>query len=396
MQNYILRKLRRSLRLLEKNSSLNQLKTAPLGLFNQLPLEIIYRIFQFLPVDDMGLLALGSKAMRNLIEIFANTKQGLKLFAPGCVILAKTSLTCKQRDCQCLRKCVSLTYYGKFIHTVIRGWDNTEYCRVFEAIEKKSKIMKYIDLTLSSNLGSRKHLELIIRLFYRSIFIDECDNVNQKSFWLSTIIKSLQMIHQAKLFLILFAPIQNDEIQWTEMNEHVIANLDEAKHYFKELAVGVFMLYHLNNDWNDSDIITLLSEITATPSDWLPENVCTLLYLCGKDITILYLEDVINKGNFEEVASLLTSLSLVSIKCEGEHLFSMNIITSICDRIPSKRDKVTYWNAIADSFRNAIMYSYDLAEIGDEDSEQTMMKILESFTELFKHSVTYWNFDVEE
>ena len=48
------------------------------------------------------------------------------------------------------------------------------------------------------------------------------------------------------------------------------------------------------------------------PDEWLAENVANLLYLCGESIILKVLNSKAINGRMTELASIITSLSLVS------------------------------------------------------------------------------------
>ena len=51
--------------------------------------------------------------------------------------------------------------------------------------------------------------------------------------------------------------------------------------------------------------------VLGLPDEWLAENVANLLYLCGEAITMKVLNSKAINGRMTELASCITSLSLV-------------------------------------------------------------------------------------
>ena len=63
-------------------------------------------------------------------------------------------LCCNYREsCEDLNKCLAMTCFGKFLHTVIAGWDDCECVRVFEAICNHTSLLKNVKLLLTSKSG---------------------------------------------------------------------------------------------------------------------------------------------------------------------------------------------------------------------------------------------------
>ena len=79
--------------------------------------------------------------------------------------------------------------------------------------------------------GADSHRELHVRLFFRRVFIDQARNMEEKAFWLDLILKSLPMVHQAKVLFLLFGPVatgtfaKNIAVKYTNSRVLEIYNL---------------------------------------------------------------------------------------------------------------------------------------------------------------------------
>jgi len=60
--------------------------------------------------------------------------------------------TCK---CEKISRCISLTCFGKFLHTVIAGWDDSECIKAFEAINNHTAINKKVKMIVNSKPGKK-------------------------------------------------------------------------------------------------------------------------------------------------------------------------------------------------------------------------------------------------
>lgn len=49
-----------------------------------------------------------------------------------------------------------MTCFGKFLHTVIAGWDDCECVRAFEAICNHTSLLKNVNLILTAKSGKKK------------------------------------------------------------------------------------------------------------------------------------------------------------------------------------------------------------------------------------------------
>ena len=65
----------------------------------------------------------------------------------------------------------------------------------------------YSSISIDHISGADSHRELHVRLFFRRVFIDQARNMEEKAFWLDLILKSLPMVHQAKVLFLLFGPV---------------------------------------------------------------------------------------------------------------------------------------------------------------------------------------------
>ena len=72
-----------------------------------------------------------------------------------CDCLSKLSCNNWMESCEDLKKCVALTCFGKFLHTMIAGWDDTECARTYDSICQHTLVMKNVKLVLSAKAGKQ-------------------------------------------------------------------------------------------------------------------------------------------------------------------------------------------------------------------------------------------------
>ena len=63
-------------------------------------------------------------------------------------------MTCPNvNSCQEMSRCIALLCYGKFLHTIIAGWDDTECQRVYESIYHHMCMEKQVRTVVSNKPG---------------------------------------------------------------------------------------------------------------------------------------------------------------------------------------------------------------------------------------------------
>lgn len=65
-------------------------------------------------------------------------------------------MMCNNSDCDNLTQCMSLACFGKFLHTVIAGWDDSECQRTYDAIAHHTCLLKNVKLVINSKPGTIK------------------------------------------------------------------------------------------------------------------------------------------------------------------------------------------------------------------------------------------------
>lgn len=59
--------------------------------------------------------------------------------------------------------------------------------------------------------GAFSDLEMHVRIFFRRVFLNQCQSKVEKAFWLNLITKPFPMVHQARILFLLYGPICDSE-----------------------------------------------------------------------------------------------------------------------------------------------------------------------------------------
>ncbi|XP_067932929.1 F-box only protein 47-like [Watersipora subatra] len=407
---------RRSGRSTIKNSPKKQclMSHGPLGDFENLPLELKYKLFSYLTVTDLSKLALASKALCKDVEDYRGTVYGRKKFLLNVdvhsmertenwpsdaihayfrlgIYMKRTSflkstskrlkhigeylsehLICKEQ-CGDGRRCVSFYCYGTFLHTMIAGWDDFECLRVMEFVHQNSPVYRYLTRIFSSSPGTLPHLEVYVRCFYRRAFYDVLRKTEDKAYWLNTILKSHPIINQAKLMQILFLPKNS-------LGVHFSAAVYDSWEVSCLAELGKALLYLSQQKlWTDDNIISVIDEIIALPSAWNHHNVATLLFNCGEEITLrVFISKSIN-NRLSEIVCIAHHLLVVSVKASRSIETASHCIWMLMSQIDTTK-RVYIATELVSNFKEAVI---DMVDIGGGlvSELETLLEAASQFTQ---------------
>ncbi|XP_076116337.1 F-box only protein 47-like isoform X1 [Mytilus galloprovincialis] len=414
------------------------MKSAALGYFDLLPLELKFYILRYMTVEDISLLALGSKAMRNLVEGFrvlspsltnkviqqlhasihplpteklgdflrTFNRQGLLVKRTTCLYATRerlkivneylTRMMCGNAcKCEKMSRCISLTCFGKFLHTVIAGWDDSECVRTFDILNSHTAVNKNVKMIVNSKPGLHSRCEYEIRCYFRRIFLDHCQSINERAFWLTRILKPWPMVHQSRLLYILYGPTLEEEILWYELCENTPIDSEQSAKHFGELANALQILHCYPKEWSEDNIISVLDELTSSPDEWLAENVAHLLILCGDVITSKMLISKAINGRIMELSSITTSFCVVCVKNSFSLSYVMTMIQNILDAMDNGKKRLQFFNSVMDMFRELILDMHEFSDPEDTHGNDMyyMVTALAEFTKkiiqlAYKNSIT--------
>ncbi len=67
-------------------------------------------------------------------------------------------ISCSNKgSCKDQSKCIALLCYGKFLHTVVAGWDDSECQKVFDSVCQHMCIQRLVKGVVASNPGQFTH-----------------------------------------------------------------------------------------------------------------------------------------------------------------------------------------------------------------------------------------------
>ncbi|ESO91551.1 hypothetical protein LOTGIDRAFT_76158, partial [Lottia gigantea] len=198
--------------------------------------------------------------------------------------------------------------FGKFLHTVIAGWDDSECQKAFESICQHTALLKNIKTVVNSRPGLYPGIENGIRLLIRRVFLDPCPSISDRAFWLTRILKPWPMVTQARI---------------------------------------IYLLYG--------------AAYQGSPDEWLAENVANLLLLCGDKITAKLLISKAINGRIIELCSITTSFCLVCVKSNYSLSCVMIMIQNILQVMDNSKDRLTFINSMMDMFKEMILDMHEFS-----------------------------------
>ncbi|XP_014671836.1 PREDICTED: F-box only protein 47-like [Priapulus caudatus] len=415
---------RKSQRLEFKEMEVKKMDTiqyGPLGYFDLIPVEVIFKIFGVMSVEDLSLLIITSKAMRNLAELYRMTQESInrlsipresidithsqeyyvKHFRSLGLLMKRSTCLYSTRDrlktCEiflrrldqirlevCSRhgKGAGLFCYGKFISTMLTGWDDHECQRAFRSIQVSSDLVKNMDITLKSSYGQFPRTEMNLRLFLRKVFLDQYEKQADRAFWLSLMLKPWPIVNQAKLLYLLYGPVCNEEVMWDVLSFNTPATLDQSTRYLHALAEAIRTMHTHNKQWSEDDVISIVDELTSTCMEWLAENLANLLLFCGTTITVKFMGSKAINGRMCELGNLVASFCVVITKFRYSTSWLVNVIQQVLAIIDSPKERVNFLNHISTTFKDVLA---EVAEIRDDSQgESDFMLVLDAQVEFSK------------
>ncbi|XP_071809657.1 F-box only protein 47-like isoform X1 [Asterias amurensis] len=378
-------------------------ESEPLGYFTLLPTELMYQILHTLTIQDIGILSLTSKSLRDVISVYINSKSGMKRIQPrklvhlrkhsckrticdnhmthyrniGLLLKRATCLYPTRERLRILENCVSrlqgvnriftcqaLSCHGQLLSTFTRGWEERECMRAYLTVSESQSMTNKILMMLSGNPGSNSQVEIKTRRFFRHVLLDQCKVMEDLSMWLNFILKPFPMVHQARMLYLLYGPLcpNTDVIFWECMAEPSIGE-GESRHRaiapLSEIAMALKALF-MHKEWSDDDVISVLEELTGCPDEWLIENIARLLILCGESITLKVLGSKAINGKMTDLGNTIVAFSVV-LYDEGLRMsWLIKIVQQLCRMMRTSQDVKAFLASITATYKDfilALMYT---------------------------------------
>ncbi|XP_076472156.1 F-box only protein 47-like [Babylonia areolata] len=424
------KKPRRSSRLIVKEveeKKVQAISHSPLGYFDILPLELKFYVLGHLPIEDLSLLTITSKAMRNLIECYRVTtftfrglgvhsrahavmdverqaewlarykKLGLLIKRSTCLYATKdrlkivndflTRMMCQNTEsCKDRTRCIGELCFGKFLHTLIAGWDDSECQRTFDSLCQHTSIFKHIKVVVSSRPGAHASVEYDVRCFLRRVFLDPGSSVADKAFWLTRILKPWPLVQQARLLYLLYGVAHEGAVQWYLMCGSPV-DTSYIVQYFGGIACALNTLHRQNQEWTEDEVISILDEMTSCPEEWVGENKASLLISCGEQLTSKMLISKAINGRVAELSSIITAFCVVSVKHSYDLSFVMKHVHTVLQAMENSRDRLNFVNGLMDMFKELVFDLHDYSDTDDEGDDRDLFYLVTAFTEFSKHVI---------
>ncbi|KAM3836040.1 F-box only protein 47-like [Diretmus argenteus] len=272
--------------------------------------------------------------------------------------------------------CLGFYGYGVFLKTMISGWGEVEWHRVFNFLCSFTNLLPKIKMAVTGTPGVSCSLELQLRLFCRQVLLDPWSS-KDTLFWLTKILKPWPMVLQARLLFILYGPLLPDStLAWQGMEER------EMSHSALGHMAGVIVLLYSNldhlTDWTTDTMQTILEELIDV---WHMENVARLFVLCGSTVCYSFLANKAHNGQLLEASRLIVHIILV---CEMDG-YCMNevvkMVHQVCQGFNNTSVRLAFIQSLEDMFSEVTM---ELIEIVTEGNHYEDMGLFQDLWSLLK------------
>ncbi|VDK78109.1 unnamed protein product [Litomosoides sigmodontis] len=340
----------------------------PLGIFQMLPPELLYIIFDRIPVLQLKQLSLSSSTLNTRIRgyvsmagirrrFFAETAAAYRLdlqnaqdpfYTWGMLLKACTIVMSFNGGHVFLAKFFSKNKnvenwhgWGRCFMAFCKGWTYNECEELFKAVMRFTGLNGILSRAMSRKVENYPKLEIQVRVRLRGFFLNYFEkNEECYGFWISVILRTQKTIaQQGQLFMIIFGPLKldenncgkewlisiftefldleverNDIIDWELLSNTTIEDRRICDEIIGPMSFAVHCMVTNKNlggyAWSDYHIFNLIEEITTAPYSWTLDNFAALLALRPKLIHIALHARIIH-GHQEEAAHLFHAINLV-------------------------------------------------------------------------------------
>ncbi|XP_001627407.2 F-box only protein 47 [Nematostella vectensis] len=416
------------------------------GIFSLIPQEMCFRVYAALPLVELGNLALTSRALRDSVLFYLHTKQGIVSIVPrlldvpsriedelkgtdlagkaiqymthfgelgiltkrvSCLLSTKERLRevgiilDKLKDTHmeiCLQFGSDFAYscYGEFLHVFVAGWEDDEKLRAYQAIKAGASCLdERMHKVLHTAPGSHPWFERYIRVFCREIFLDKASDRQEKLFWLTSILKPWPIVCKARLLYIIYGPVFNESgfINWDIMTTcPTFYGVEDA--VLRELSEALEILdTEHSSKWNEDDLVSVIEELTAIPSDWCLENIAKMLKLCGDSISFAVLGSKAVNGRVHELSYLGYYTAQAAghddmVNGKGRKIESfMSLIKRLLATMPGYKNKISFATSLFNVWEENVLTLAEEMQIAGagrdespEEQEQALISTVHSLS----------------
>ncbi|KAM3861122.1 F-box only protein 47-like [Diretmus argenteus] len=274
--------------------------------------------------------------------------------------------------------CLGFYGYGVFLKTMISGWGEVEWHRVFNFLCSFTNLLPKIKMAVTGTPGVSCFLELQLRLFCRQVLLDSW-SCKDTLFWLTRILKPWPMVLQARLLFILYGPLSPDgTLAWQGIVER-----EMSRSALWHLARVIDLLYRNLDltDWTTDTVQTILEELIVFPEVWHMENVARLLLLCGNTVCYSFLENKAHNGQLRQVSRLIVHIILVCEK-DGDCMnWVVKMVHQVCQGFNTS-ERFAFIQSLEDMFCTVTMEVIEFVTAGNHHEDmgpfQTLRSLLQS------------------
>jgi len=206
---------------------------------------------------------------------------------------------------------------------LISGWKFKEVLKLIDEIEIYFDHSKLLFLTITKEYGLMRQDEQYLRYFYRKIIFESFEDNSARAKWLIYFLdyhtnftsdEYQKLTYQAKLLLLLFAPIFQEEnsnvvyIDWFSFSTFIF--LTEGLEY---LGFALKLLNSLKPKLRP-DVCRIFIAVTNIGLFWLFENSSTLLYHCGLSVSKQVIDHIWKRDKLGHLVKYLTNMFIVESK----------------------------------------------------------------------------------
>ncbi|VDO24142.1 unnamed protein product [Brugia timori] len=214
----------------------------------------------------------------------------------------------------------SHTIWGQCFSGFYENWDRKACSEFLDSVIRFTDLTRLLTVVMSDKVGKHYQLEMEIRQRFHGFFIDQlAESESEQGFWLSVLLRTQKSVaEQGRLFMLLFGPVKyihgEGRIDWYMLSETIFTR-NQCIQIIKPLSSNLCCLVktmELKSEfsWSDSEIFTLMEEITSAPQVWIFHNFASLLLLRPELIRIALYYRIIY-GHCKEAAHMLHVMKTV-------------------------------------------------------------------------------------
>jgi len=200
-------------------------------------------------------------------------------------------------------------FSAALVHQVVIGWADPEIERAAEFIHERSNTEGLMDQILSTSyqVGTFPQNEAYVGLFLRAMYFTEVGKglplaqvPHMRRLWLGSLFAkvggSSDPFVLGRLLLLMSTYVKNGSVQWSDHEEAVPANLTVASSRYstlvsllKTIGFAPQVAHSARPAQQFPHIATLMVQLFRIPGPWLIENIGSVLFLLGNQVTRDYI-----------------------------------------------------------------------------------------------------------